>query len=169
MAIALPLPNLDDRRWADLVEEGRALIPFYAPEWTDHNASDPGITSSSCSRGSPRWISSRSTRSPMPPPQVPGARRYRTRAAAAAERCSNSVLAPAATAPTLPAASSSRAATRSVRKFGSGPPARSRRARAASPRSRPRPGRQARDLTASWGAGEASRPFGTIPQPGATF
>lgn len=42
--MALPLPNLDDRRWADLVEEGRALIPFYAPEWTDHNAHDPGIT-----------------------------------------------------------------------------------------------------------------------------
>jgi hypothetical protein len=40
----LPLPNLDDRRWADLVEEGQALIPLYAPEWTDHNAHDPGIT-----------------------------------------------------------------------------------------------------------------------------
>ena len=40
----LPLPNLDTRRWADLVEEGRALIPRYAPEWTDHNAHDPGIT-----------------------------------------------------------------------------------------------------------------------------
>ncbi len=40
----LPLPNLDDRRWADLIEEGRALIPFYAPEWTDHNVHDPGIT-----------------------------------------------------------------------------------------------------------------------------
>jgi predicted phage baseplate assembly protein len=40
----LPLPNLDDRRWTDLVEEGRSLIPLYAPEWTDHNASDPGIT-----------------------------------------------------------------------------------------------------------------------------
>jgi predicted phage baseplate assembly protein len=40
----LPLPNLDDRRWVDLVQEGQALIPFYAPEWTDHNASDPGIT-----------------------------------------------------------------------------------------------------------------------------
>jgi predicted phage baseplate assembly protein len=40
----LPLPNLDDRRWADLVEEGRALIPRYAPEWTDHNVHDPGIT-----------------------------------------------------------------------------------------------------------------------------
>ncbi len=42
--MALPLPDLDDRRWEDLVEEGRALIPFFAPEWTDHNAHDPGIT-----------------------------------------------------------------------------------------------------------------------------
>lgn len=40
----LPLPNLDTRRWADLVEEGRALIPRYAPQWSDHNIHDPGIT-----------------------------------------------------------------------------------------------------------------------------
>jgi predicted phage baseplate assembly protein len=40
----LPLPNLDDRRWADLVEEGRALVPRYAPRWNDHNIHDPGIT-----------------------------------------------------------------------------------------------------------------------------
>lgn len=40
----VPLPNLDDRRWADLVDEGRSLIPLYAPEWTDHNLHDPGIT-----------------------------------------------------------------------------------------------------------------------------
>ena len=40
----LPLPNLDDRRWVDLVDEGRALIPRHAPEWTDHNVHDPGIT-----------------------------------------------------------------------------------------------------------------------------
>ena len=39
-----PLPNLDDRRWLDLVEEGKALIPALSPAWTDHNASDPGIT-----------------------------------------------------------------------------------------------------------------------------
>ena len=39
-----PLPNLDDRRWLDLVEEGKALIPALSPQWTDHNASDPGIT-----------------------------------------------------------------------------------------------------------------------------
>jgi hypothetical protein len=40
----LPLPNLDDRRWVDLVEEGRALVPLYAADWTDHNVHDPGIT-----------------------------------------------------------------------------------------------------------------------------
>jgi predicted phage baseplate assembly protein len=42
--VRIPLPQLDDRRWADLVDEGRALIPLYAPEWTDHNLHDPGIT-----------------------------------------------------------------------------------------------------------------------------
>jgi hypothetical protein len=42
--MSLPLPRLDDRRWADLVEQGRALVPLYSPEWTDHNATDPGIT-----------------------------------------------------------------------------------------------------------------------------
>lgn len=40
----LSLPNLDDRRYTDLVEEARALIPSYAPEWTNHNPSDPGVT-----------------------------------------------------------------------------------------------------------------------------
>jgi Baseplate J-like protein len=40
----LTLPNLDDRSYADLVDEGRRLIPTYAPEWTDHNPADPGIT-----------------------------------------------------------------------------------------------------------------------------
>jgi hypothetical protein len=37
-------PNLDDRTWQDLVDEMRALIPKYAPHWTDHNPSDLGIT-----------------------------------------------------------------------------------------------------------------------------
>jgi hypothetical protein len=41
--IAMPLPNLDDQSYADLVESARALIPTSDPEWTDHNASDPGI------------------------------------------------------------------------------------------------------------------------------
>jgi hypothetical protein len=40
----LEAPNLDDRRFQELFEELRALIPRYAPEWTDHNLSDPGIT-----------------------------------------------------------------------------------------------------------------------------
>jgi hypothetical protein len=38
------LPNLDDRRWQDLVDEGRSLIPTYSTEWTNFNPSDPGIT-----------------------------------------------------------------------------------------------------------------------------
>ena len=37
-------PVLDDRDWSALVEEARALIPKYAPQWTDHNPSDIGIT-----------------------------------------------------------------------------------------------------------------------------
>jgi hypothetical protein len=40
----IPIPNLDDRSFADLVAEGRAMIPRLAPEWTNHNPSDPGIT-----------------------------------------------------------------------------------------------------------------------------
>jgi hypothetical protein len=35
--------NLDDLTFADLVDEARALIPTIAPDWTDHNPSDPGI------------------------------------------------------------------------------------------------------------------------------
>jgi predicted phage baseplate assembly protein len=42
--VPLPLPNLDTRRWGELVEEGRALVPRHAPGWTDHNMHDPGIT-----------------------------------------------------------------------------------------------------------------------------
>lgn len=40
----LPEPTLDNRRYDQLVGEGRALIPRLAPVWTDQNASDPGIT-----------------------------------------------------------------------------------------------------------------------------
>ncbi|NEO44127.1 MAG: hypothetical protein F6K55_08310 [Moorea sp. SIO4A3] len=39
----LPLPNLDDRTYADLLEEARSLIPKEYPNWTDHNPTDPGI------------------------------------------------------------------------------------------------------------------------------
>lgn len=39
----MPELRLDDRSYEDLVTEARALIPAYAPDWTDHNPSDPGI------------------------------------------------------------------------------------------------------------------------------
>lgn len=42
--MSLPVPNLDDRNWRQLVEESIRLIPRYTPEWTNHNPSDPGIT-----------------------------------------------------------------------------------------------------------------------------
>ncbi len=37
-------PNLDDRRYDDIVREARSLIPQYTPEWTNLGDSDPGIT-----------------------------------------------------------------------------------------------------------------------------
>ena len=40
----LPKPTLDNRGYDQLVGEGRNQIPRRAPAWTDHNASDPGIT-----------------------------------------------------------------------------------------------------------------------------
>src|SRR5438309_7471762 len=40
----LAAPNLDDRRFADIIAEAKTLIPRYAPEWTNFNESDPGIT-----------------------------------------------------------------------------------------------------------------------------
>ena len=42
--MALVKPSLDNRVFDQLVEEGRSQIPRLAPGWTDHNASDPGIT-----------------------------------------------------------------------------------------------------------------------------
>ncbi|HTX63814.1 MAG TPA: putative baseplate assembly protein [Acidimicrobiales bacterium] len=39
----LPAPELDDRRFQDLVDETKRLIPRYCPEWTNHNLSDPGV------------------------------------------------------------------------------------------------------------------------------
>lgn len=40
----VPIPDLDDKRYADLVREAVASLAVRAPAWTDHNASDPGIT-----------------------------------------------------------------------------------------------------------------------------
>ena len=42
--MTLPLPQLDNRTFDQLMEEARKSIPRYAPAWTDHNVSDPGIT-----------------------------------------------------------------------------------------------------------------------------
>src|SRR6266852_2211552 len=40
----LTLPNLDDRRYQDLLDEALSRIPVYTPEWTNFNKSDPGVT-----------------------------------------------------------------------------------------------------------------------------
>ncbi len=40
----LPVPNLDDRDYAQLVAEAKALIPAHSPEWTDLSPGDPGVT-----------------------------------------------------------------------------------------------------------------------------
>jgi predicted phage baseplate assembly protein len=42
--VALPAPNLDDRRFQQLVDDAKRLVQRNCPEWTDHNVSDPGIT-----------------------------------------------------------------------------------------------------------------------------
>jgi len=42
--MALKAPNLDDRKFQDIVREARSKIPLYCPKWTDYNLSDPGIT-----------------------------------------------------------------------------------------------------------------------------
>ncbi|WP_017303716.1 hypothetical protein [Spirulina subsalsa] len=41
----MPIPNppLEERTWDDLVAEAINRIPLEAPQWTDHNPSDPGI------------------------------------------------------------------------------------------------------------------------------
>jgi predicted phage baseplate assembly protein len=40
----LPAPNLDDRRFQQLVDEAKRYVQRSCPEWTDHNVSDPGVT-----------------------------------------------------------------------------------------------------------------------------
>ena len=41
--MTLPPVNLDDRKFQDLVDEAKRLIPTKCPEWTNHNVSDPGV------------------------------------------------------------------------------------------------------------------------------
>lgn len=42
--MSLPIPNLDDRNFEDLMKEALSLIPVYDKQWTNYNPSDPGIT-----------------------------------------------------------------------------------------------------------------------------
>ncbi|MDJ0466202.1 putative baseplate assembly protein [Streptomyces sp. H27-C3] len=41
--MSLPSPDLDDRRFQDLVDDAKRFIQRRCPEWTDHNVSDPGV------------------------------------------------------------------------------------------------------------------------------
>ena len=41
--MSFPRPDLDDRRFQDLVDEAKRMIPKFLPEWTNHNVSDPGV------------------------------------------------------------------------------------------------------------------------------
>lgn len=40
----LIIPNLDDRKYQQLLDEALARIPVHTPEWTNFNKSDPGVT-----------------------------------------------------------------------------------------------------------------------------
>src|SRR5687768_18071940 len=42
--MAIPAPILDDRSYQQLRDELVRRVPVYTAEWTNHNASDPGIT-----------------------------------------------------------------------------------------------------------------------------
>lgn len=42
--MSLPIPNLDDLGFNELVADAKSLIPLYDPEWTNYNPTDPGIT-----------------------------------------------------------------------------------------------------------------------------
>ncbi|MEZ4496532.1 MAG: hypothetical protein R2845_07095 [Thermomicrobiales bacterium] len=61
MALHFPISTI--AAGDDLVEEG-LLIPFYAPEWTDHNAHDPGVTLLELFAWLAEWSYSNSTRFP---------------------------------------------------------------------------------------------------------
>src|SRR5688500_6811282 len=41
--MALAVPNLDDRKFQEIVDQAKRLIPLYCREGTDHNVSDPGV------------------------------------------------------------------------------------------------------------------------------
>ena len=111
----MPLPplDLDTRTYADLVDEATALIPRHAPEWTDHNASDPGHHSARTVRVARRaGHLPRQSRPGAPPAGVRGADRNGLRSAAAGRgRSSRSPRTWAATDSRCPVGLSSRPAT----------------------------------------------------------
>jgi hypothetical protein len=41
--MSIPIPKLDTLTYQDLVEQARSQIPLLCPDWTDYNATDPGI------------------------------------------------------------------------------------------------------------------------------
>ncbi len=42
--MSIAAPNLDDRRFQDLVDDAKRIVMDRCPTWTDHNVSDPGVT-----------------------------------------------------------------------------------------------------------------------------
>ena len=42
--MSIPVPDLDDRAFQQLVDDAKRRIAAHCPEWTDHNVSDPGVT-----------------------------------------------------------------------------------------------------------------------------
>ncbi len=42
--MAIHVPSLDDRAYADILRDALARIPVHNPEWTNFNDSDPGVT-----------------------------------------------------------------------------------------------------------------------------
>lgn len=43
MSLSSEFPTIDDRTYGDIVDEARARIQRYTPEWTDVNETDPGM------------------------------------------------------------------------------------------------------------------------------
>lgn len=42
--MSLPTPNLDSRKFQEIVDDVKRQIGLRCPEWTEHNVSDPGVT-----------------------------------------------------------------------------------------------------------------------------
>lgn len=42
--MGIDIPTLDDREYAEIIEDARRRLPAYSEAWTDHNVTDPGVT-----------------------------------------------------------------------------------------------------------------------------